>query len=132
MNKAREKARKQVKAKKSRAAYRTKGRTEKEKQALKAVSEKRLASGIWKPEVEGDTVSGTVLSLRKEKGRFGEQDVITIETSDGVQVVYANESLRRGLEAEGVKKGSTVAVEYRGDVRTGKGRPFRTYAVSCP
>jgi len=98
--------------------------------ALVAAAGKAQVSGsIWKPEVEGDTLVGDVLKIGKEKGRYGEQTVVVVLTDGGAVTAYANAPMERGLEENQVKVGDRIAIQYKGSVRTGKGRPCRLFAV---
>lgn len=91
----------------------------------------KLSGGIWRPEVAGDTISGKVTSLGESKGKWGKQTVLNIDAGgNDVKVVYANKSMADGLEAAGVEVGNRVAIQYRGEIKTGKGGRFKLFAVA--
>lgn len=122
---ARKKARKAVKT------TRTTPKITGDDKALVADATKAEVSGsIWKPEVEGDTVTGEVLKIGKEKGKFGEQTVMILLTSGGAVTVFANEPMERGLEEHKVAAGDRIAIQFKGSVPSGKGRPCRLFAVA--
>jgi hypothetical protein len=89
----------------------------------------KAAGGTWRAEVPGDTLVGEVLSDKVEEGKYGEQRVLVIATTDGAQTVFANASLDRALVAEGVEVGDTVGIQFKGGVSVGRGRPMKTFAV---
>jgi len=91
----------------------------------------KLSGGIWRPEVAGDTISGKVTSLGESKGKWGKQTVLNIDSGgNDVKVVYANKSMAEGLESAGVKAGDRVAIQFRGEIKTGKGGRFKLFAVA--
>lgn len=94
----------------------------------------KMAGGgqIWKPAKEGDGISGTLVSLKEQQGKFGPQMVALIKTPAGdTRMVYANKSVAEGLEQSKAKVGMKVIIVFKGEVKTGKGKPFRTYAVAA-
>lgn len=97
---------------------------------VKAAQDKPASGGMWKGLTAGDTICGELLSMKEEQGKFGPQIVLVVDTPDGPRTVYTNESMKRGLDEEGAAKGDTVAITYRGNVATGRGRPFKLFAVA--
>lgn len=90
---------------------------------------KGVTGGMWKPEAIGDTIVGQILSMRAEKSKFDNmQIVLVIGTPDGARTVYCNWSLQQGLINERVDIGDTVGIRYTEDV-PGRGRPMRAFAV---
>jgi len=89
-----------------------------------------LSGGVWKPIKEGDVLEGIVETIGESQGKFGPQMTLTLKCPDGYKMVYANESMKRGIVDNKVKEGMRVAIAYRGDVKTGKGRPFRLFSVA--
>jgi hypothetical protein len=90
---------------------------------------KGVTGGMWKPEAIGDTLVGQILSMRAEKSKFDNMQVVLIVgTPDGARTVYANWSLQQGLINERVDVGDTIGIRYTEDV-PGRGRPMRAFAV---
>jgi hypothetical protein len=97
---------------------------------IDAATAAKLSGSVWKAEVEGDTIAGEILKLGQSKGKFGKQTTMLIDSGkDGVRTVYANESMQRGIDECKAEVGDRIAVQYRGTVPTGRGRPFKLYAV---
>jgi predicted RNA-binding protein with EMAP domain len=115
----------------AKAAKRTEPERTGDAKLLSKADAVKLSGGIWKPEVAGDSIAGKVTSLGESKGKWGKQLVLNIDTGDkDVKVVYANESMRRGLEENGIKVGHRVAIQFRGEIKTGKGGRFKLFAVA--
>lgn len=97
---------------------------------LKAAANSTLSAAIWKPEVEGDGIGGEIASMREEDGKFGAQTVLVLLTESGAFTIYANASLKRGLDDIKAKVGDKIGIVFRGSTTTGRGRPFRLFSVS--
>ena len=123
------------KAKSSRVAKGEKGTptilaANKLKKLVKRADEKPNSGGSWKARVIGDAIAGEILSMKEEQGRYGPQTVLILDTPDGPRTVFTNDSMKRGLEEERAKAGKDVAIVFKGEVPTGKGRPFKLYSVA--
>ena len=90
---------------------------------------KGVTGGMWKAEVIGDTLVGQVLSMRAEKSKFDNMQIVMIVgTPDGARTVYCNWSLQQGLVQEKVDVGDTIAIRHT-ELVPGRGRPMKAYAV---
>lgn len=91
---------------------------------------KGVTGGMWKPEVIGDTLMGQILSMRAEKSKFDNMQIVMIVgTPDGARTVYANWSLQQGLINEKVEVGDNIAIRFT-ELVPGRGRPMRAFAVA--
>ena len=122
-------AKKKAAAAKKRNARKTAEVVGKDDALLKEVSEAQAVGGFWRPSVEGDTIIGEVLSMREETGKYGKQLVVIIGNRDGAQTLYANANMRTGLEYQGVQPGDRVAIQFKGTMSIGRGRPMKLFAV---
>jgi hypothetical protein len=117
-------------AKKAAAGRKTVEVLGEDKKLLQAAEDAKLSGGLWRPEVKGDTIAGEVLAMAEKKGKFGVQNLVTIDTGkSGVRAVYANIVMQRGLDEKAVKVGDRIAIQYRGTAPSGKGRPCKLFAV---
>ena len=95
-----------------------------------AALNKPLQGGTWKPLKEGDVVEGEVADIGEVQGKFGPQLTVSLKNGDGLVMVYANDCLKREITQNKVKPGDRIAIAYRGNVKTGRGRPFRLFSVA--
>lgn len=108
---------------------RVKAKGKDEEALLASLADAQPSGGMWKPEVLGDQIVGEVLSDKTEKGKFGDQRVLILGNADGARTVYANKNLAAALDAQGVKVGDIVGVEFRGTMPVGRGRPMKLYVA---
>lgn len=89
-----------------------------------------VTGGMWKGEVVGDTVVGEVLAIKREDSKYRDgQLTMVLSTEEGTKTVWSNWSMEAALLNEGVNVGDMIAIQYKGDVPAGRGRPMKTYAV---
>jgi hypothetical protein len=87
---------------------------------------------IWKPEKEGEVLTGKVVQIGKTITPFGESAYCEISTQDGqVWTVFLNVVLEDRFKEEGVGKGDTIAIKYLGTKRSKKGKKtYRDFIVA--
>jgi len=89
-----------------------------------------VTGGMWKGEVVGDTVVGEVLAIKREDSKYRDgQLTMVISTDEGTKTVWSNWSMETALLNEGVNVGDVIAIQYKGEVPAGRGRPMKAYAV---
>ena len=74
---------------------------------------------IYKFETPGDAIYGTLRRIAYEKGQFGEQLAMNIESDEGVRKVFCPTVLRRRVEDNWPSVGMDVACKFFG---TGEGK----------
>lgn len=80
----------------------------KAKKAERTIKENFYLS--WRPN-EGEIIEGVVKDLGKTITDFGEQNYLTLETTDGkVFTVWLNKILQEQAEKEGVQVGDKIAL----------------------
>lgn len=85
---------------------------------------------IWKPEKQGDTISGTLVSTEEIKSKFGPQRVLTLKQDKTLHRVYCKTVLEREYLRVQPKIGDELIIVFLGVVSTGKGRPAQLYGLS--
>lgn len=80
-------------------------------------------------QVVGDRVAGEILAIETVKGRWGEQQKVTVAVKGGAATFFCSTLLKRELDRIGANIGDLIAVEFRGTVPSGKGAPAKTFAV---
>lgn len=87
-------------------------------------------AGFWKPEKIGDTLLGKLVSAGTQKGKFGTQRVLNVETKSGVVRVYCGSVLEREYDEKAPKLGSRIIIVYQGKAKGQKGNPAHLFGLS--
>lgn len=87
--------------------------------------------GSWKPSKIGELVTGKLVSAKTEKGKFGTQRVLSIDTGkEGVKRVYCGTVLEREFEEKNPKLGTRIMIVYQGQAKGQRGRPANLFGLS--
>lgn len=114
---------------------------------IKEVQEKPCGGKFFKFDAPGDSIAGKLISVREEDGKFGVQLNVTLDTTDGPMTFSCTESLGNMFADEGVvsktgegkaaswtfnpkTKGRKVAVMFRESRASGRGHPFKVFALA--
>jgi hypothetical protein len=114
---------------------------------IKAAQEKPAGGKFFKFEAPGDAIAGTWISAKEEDSKFGPQVKVTLDTKEGPMTFSCTSSLASLLEDEGLlagtgekdnrtyrqdpkAKGKKLAVVFRESRASGRGHPFKVFAVS--
>ena len=80
----------------------------------------------WKPEAEGDTIQGRLVRKREKGGKF-DSEAYTIESEDGLYVVFGTAVLEDRMKL--VQPGDLVRITYKGTKESDKGNDTKLFAV---
>jgi hypothetical protein len=114
---------------------------------IKDAQEKPTGGSFFKFEAPGDVIAGTFISAKEEDGKFGPQLQVTVDTKEGPRMFSCTSSLAELLVDEGVAigtgsgkgrsfsgnpkmRGKKLAVVFRGSRPSGRGHPFKLFAVA--
>jgi hypothetical protein len=86
--------------------------------------------GSWQPTEQGEHITGKLLSSSEEKGKYGEQRVLHIETAEGVRKVYCSTVLESEFQRVQPTNGQHVLILFKGTYSTGRGRPAKLFGLS--
>lgn len=98
---------------------------------LKAVNDQQMLGGLWKGEVEDDTLCGIYQGRATVTGDYGPQEQLSISTADGETAFFVPAHHLETVTALKLKKGHTIAIQYKGEGKgTKKGNPAKLYAFA--
>jgi len=125
----------------------------KKKRSARKVAEKKLSAGlskktqdnllelldaapdnVWKPEVEGETIMGTIAEMKEHvKSRYDKQPpytVLGIQTDDKIiYFVGAQTSSRQQLTKLNPQVGDAIAIRYEGETPTSSGFDAKLFKI---
>ena len=82
----------------------------------------------WKPEKEGDSISGVLLAKKSDVGE-NKSNLYTLDTKEGVKSVWGSAVLDNRMEQ--VKEGELIKIEFEGRQESSKGKqPTKIFKVS--
>lgn len=85
-----------------------------------------IQPGIWKPENDGDSIHGVLIS-KKENVGTNESNAYYIENKDGQHMVWGSTILDDRLSL--VNVGDTIKITYKGTQQNKKGQPVKIFKV---
>lgn len=114
---------------------------------IKDAQEKPAGGKFFKFEAPGDAIAGKIVSAREEDSKFGPQVKVTLDTKEGPMTFSCTSSLASILSDEGIlvaggdkedptykfepkARGKLLAVVFREQRASGRGHPFKVFAVS--
>jgi hypothetical protein len=79
----------------------------------------------------GEVVQGGFVSFEADvPGKFGDEDVLTLEDADGVALKGScPAALSRVFRANQINPGTGIVITYKGQARSKAGKPFHLYEV---
>jgi hypothetical protein len=80
----------------------------------------------------GEVVQGGFVSFEADvPGKFGDEDVLTLEDADGVALKGScPAALSRVFRANQINPGTGITIKYLGQGRSKAGKPFHNYEVA--
>jgi len=86
---------------------------------------KEIQPNIWKPEKEGDSIEGTLVS-KDTTGTYGSM-AYSMETSEGASLVWGSAVLDERMKY--AKPGDYIKIEYKGTEKNKKGQDVKIFKV---
>ncbi len=85
-------------------------------------------ASTWKPEKPGESVEGTMVSIRKVKTKYGEAQIIGITQEDGKGVdVWVKAGLEKYMHA--IRRATALKIRYEGTIKLESGNEMQDYTV---
>lgn len=88
------------------------------------------ASTFWKPEVEGASIAGKILTVEENAGKNADSILVELETEDKMTVgVWLSTVLEREWQRQKPEIGDVIGIKYFGR-KTGKsGHEYKSFAL---
>ena len=71
----------------------------------------------WKPENEGDEISGLPVSVEEVETQYGLGTVATLDTGDEMLAVWLSRTLLNAFEQQNIETGDVVSIVFNGKRR---------------
>ena len=85
-------------------------------------------ASTWKPEKGGETVSGTIVSIRKVKTKYGDAEIIGIDQENGEAIdVWVKAGLEKYMHA--IRKSTSIRIRYKGTIKLENGNEMHDFTV---
>ena len=85
-----------------------------------------ISPGTWKPEKDGDSITGVLLSKRKKVG-INESNAYDIKTDEGDFMIWGSTVLDNNMNF--VQVGEKVRITYKGKRKNKKNQDVNIYKV---
>lgn len=82
----------------------------------------------WRPDTDGEQITGQVESIREEVGQYNQTVYILRDTDDQQRSIYANTILEQAMKT--IKVGDIIKIKFEGTRVSQSGYLYKMFTVS--